>query len=394
MPSREPDPNLPRHNRGLASNRLFVLALSTALLPFAASAQQWQQGRHAASFEGFVNLSTGHDDGAEGNGFGELRAFLTTDTGHNLLLGPRVTVRGEAGTGVSDGLRIGEASLIALGSWGRLELGDRRGLPDVLTGYAPNNYQFVSAEYGPASGPSLDPDGGQQTALLDTEMAKQIVPLSGLGITASFFGDESTKLIYALPKTRGFQGGLSYAPRVDGVDDRFRDLVQAGLTWESYHGQSVFRFGGTYTYADGQTRGGGALYTDNLHSISLGGSTTLNDALTLGVSATWNGDSGLTRSLVEPAFRAAAYGYAASVNYNTGSWTLGGFAQRARGEGDSAQQGRDELKALQLGVSHRSSTHLRLFAAMYLYRFEDEGGRGSRGRRNGAVPLAGIRASF
>ena len=39
------------------------------------------------------------------------------------------------------------------------------GLPDVLTGYAPNNFQFTSAEFGPASGPSLDPGGRLQTLL-------------------------------------------------------------------------------------------------------------------------------------------------------------------------------------------------------------------------------------
>ena len=46
---------------------------------------------------------------------------------------------------------------------GRIEIGERMGLPDVLTGYAPNNFQFTSAEFGPASGPSLP---GSRTARL------------------------------------------------------------------------------------------------------------------------------------------------------------------------------------------------------------------------------------
>jgi hypothetical protein len=51
----------------------------------------------------------------------------------------------------------------------------------VLTGYAPNNFQFTSAEVGPASGPSLDPGGGLQTASWRDSLAERIEPLAAVG---------------------------------------------------------------------------------------------------------------------------------------------------------------------------------------------------------------------
>lgn len=56
--------------------------------------------------------------------------------------------------------------------------------------------------------------------------------LSGLGITADFFFDESFKVIYVALKTRGFLPDISYAPNVDGTNGRFDNLVQTGITWE------------------------------------------------------------------------------------------------------------------------------------------------------------------
>ena len=38
-----------------------------------------------------------------------------------------------------DFAELGEYSVLVLGRWGRLEVGERQGLPDVLTGFAPNS---------------------------------------------------------------------------------------------------------------------------------------------------------------------------------------------------------------------------------------------------------------
>ncbi|MBA2491471.1 MAG: hypothetical protein H0V34_07100 [Gammaproteobacteria bacterium] len=380
---------------------LTVVVVVAGLLTTPAQALQYNQGRYGVTLEGFGNLAGGYasgdeeiDDDIAGFGFGELRLLALADTGHDLVIGPRVTYRGLAGDNTDDSALFGERSLILLGSWGRLEFGERRGLPDVLTGYAPNNYQFVSAEYGPASGPSLDPDGGLQTALIDSALAAQIAPLSGLGITADFFFDESLKVIYVGPKTKGFLPGISYAPHIDGGDGRFDDLIQTGLTWEHYSEQNILRVGGTYTYADGQQTNSGATRTDDLHSFSLGASATLDYDLTLGASFTYNGDTGLTRSVGLPISESAAYGYAASVNYNKGPWTVGGFIQTARAEGATNQAGDDQLHALQGGVSYRTSTNVRYFAAVYLYEFDDEAGNTALANQDGVAALVRTRLNF
>lgn len=66
------------------------------------------------------------DDDISGFGFGELRLLVLADTGNNLAIGPRVTYRAFAGDNTDDSARFGERSLILLGSWGRLEFGERR----------------------------------------------------------------------------------------------------------------------------------------------------------------------------------------------------------------------------------------------------------------------------
>jgi hypothetical protein len=82
----------------------------------------------------------------------------------------------------------------------------------------------------------------------------------------------------------------------------------------------------------------------------------------LGLSATWNGESGtVSNSAVSTS---DAYGATASVNYN------------------------------QVGVSCRLSTKLRLYAAWYRFDFVDEGGRGAYGREAGNSFLFGARATL
>ena len=277
------------------------------------------------------------------------------------------------------GLDLAEASLLFFGRRGRLEVGDRQGLPDVLTGYAPNNFTFTSAEFGPASGPSLDPGAGLPLSFLGRDLAAQLAALAGLGAMAALGDDRSTKLLYVSPKSRGYLVGLSVAPDAD--DERFEMLMQAGLTREWYWSQHVLRVGGSYARAEGR-RG-----QDDLDSLYAGATATFSDALSVGIAATWNGGSGLPQGA---AHDSAAAGLTVSVNYNTGPWTVGGYAQHARAEGDTDTRGPDVLDVIELGASWRHSTRLRLFAAVYAWRFSDEGAP----RDDGRVWLLGLRATL
>lgn len=239
----------------------------------------------------------------------------------------------------------------------------------------------MSAEYGPASGTSLDPDGGLQTTLLPPVLADQIAPLATLGVTAAYFPDESTKLIYVVPKTRGFTGGISHAPWVKNTDGGVRNLTQTGLTWEHYWASHVLRVGGTYAYAMERVAPGTEFH--DTHSWSFGASATIEDALTVGASYTSSS-----------APRGGAQGYAASVNYNRGAWTVGAFVQRSEREDQPALAGNDRLSAAQAGISYRMNTRIRHFAAVYRYHLVDESGAGRLGDNHGTSWIIGTRISI
>lgn len=286
-------------------------------------------------------------------------------------------------------VRLREASVLLLGPGGRLEIGERMGLPDVLTGYAPNNFTFTSAEFGPASGPSLDPAGRLQTAFLEPRLAAQINSLTGLGVAAAQFDDQSPKVLYVTPKYRGWLGGLSYANDAD--DPRYGELVQGGLTHETYWRQNVLRVGGSFAYAQG-SRDAGMLRFHDLQSISIGASVTLDDALMLGISASHDGDGGQPAAPGRTS-DSAAWGLTTSVNYNHGPWTLGGYYQYGSAEGDVLEPGDDRLSAFEIGASYRWTTRLRAYGAWFHYDFTDEGRAGAMSDA-GSVFLLGVRAAL
>jgi hypothetical protein len=287
-----------------------------------------------------------------------------------------------------DEVRLVEASVLLFGGNGRLEIGERMGLPDVLTGYAPNNFQFSSAEFGPASGPSLDPAGRLQTAFLPDALAVQINPLVSLGGTAALFDDQSARILYVSPKKDGWLAGVSYAQDADG--EAIGELLQAGVTHESYWQRNVLRWGATYAYGragDGQ----GSLR--NLNSVGAGVSVAFDDALTLGLSASYDGRSQLP-SVASGASASAAWGTIASVNYNTGPWTLGAYYQYASAEGSALFSRDDQLAAFEAGASYRFTTKLRLYGAWYRFDFDDDDRSTSGLSEVGNVFVLGLRVTL
>ena len=300
--------------------------------------------------------------------------------------GPDFGARIVAQRSPEGGTTIGEASLLLLGRGGRLEVGERMGLPDVLSGYAPNNFTFTGAEFGPASGPSLDPSGGLQTAFFDRSLAARINSLTALGVASALFDDQSVKVLYVSPKHRGFLGGISFAPNAD--DPRYRDLVQIGLTHERYWSQNVWRWGGSYTFAQGAHTQAGIF--DNLNSLNLGVTTTLSDSLMLGASATLNSNSGLPRSASGAS--PTAWGITTSVNYNTGPWTLGAYYQFARAAINTPVRADARLATVEAGLSYRFNTRMRLYGAWFHYDFSGAYDRAvSASIHEGDALVAGVR---
>ena len=118
------------------------------------------------TIEAYGNLTSGATIGADSNqgrtpdtlafdGAARILARLITSDGPNV--GLRVVAEGS-----NNYLRVSEASVLLFGSGGRLEIGKRMGLPDVLTGYAPNSFTFTTAEFWSAYGP--DTRTGRRTA--------------------------------------------------------------------------------------------------------------------------------------------------------------------------------------------------------------------------------------
>ena len=134
---------------GASLAALWLVGLSTLLVPPARSQIVLQSERAELTLEGFANFTLAavqtsddlqnRDDGRIDSG---LRVLGRTSLGEGPMLGIRLSVEGSDGN-----TRLTEASILLFDNHGRIEVGERMGLPDVLTGYAPNNFQFTSAEF-------------------------------------------------------------------------------------------------------------------------------------------------------------------------------------------------------------------------------------------------------
>ena len=362
----------------------FFTSLVLLALPGTGLAQlQYRQGSAAQlTLEGFGNFTAGAltdastvDSHADAWRFDGALRFLERV---KIADAPEIGARVVAQRSPENGVQISEASLLLFGQAGRFEVGKRMGLPDVLTGYAPNSFTFTNAEFGPHSGPSLDPGGGLQTAFLSPDIRSQVEALTPLGFAALMADDESAKVLYVSPRRNGFLAGVSFAP--DATDPRFKQLLQAGLVHERYWDQNVLRWGGSYSYARGISHGTDGPVHD-LHSLNLGVATTLYDSLTLGLSATYDGNSGQPYNRLN---RVDAWGASTSVNYNSGPWTWGAYYQFARAVIDGLGAP-TRLRAFEVGASYRWNTHIRLYAAGFHYELD---------RAEGNVLLAGIRLAL
>jgi hypothetical protein len=363
---------------------ILLVGVSMLLSPPAHSQIVLESDRAQLTVEGFANLTLATldtTDDLQNLDYGRIDSGARVLGRLSLADGPMLGIRLSA-EGSDENTRLTEASILLFDNHGRIEIGERMGLPDVLSGYAPNNFQFTSAEFGPASGPSLDPGGGLQTGFFRGLLAEQIGPLAGLGTTAALFDDRSAKVLYVSPKTHGWLVGASFARDAD--DAAVGQLLQAGITHESYRQQDTLRWGATYAH-------GQAFASErDLNSVGVGASVTLNDVWMIGLAASYDGTSRLPESSVG-SFASRAWGATASVNFNSGPWTIGGYCQYATSEGNAAVAANDRLAALEVGASYRFTTKWRVYGAWYRFDFDDD----ERGASTtGNVLLLGARATL
>jgi len=336
------------------------------------------------TLEGYNNATAGESGTPTGRDGLQLDAGLRVlalqAVARDLRLGARVVLEGQAG--LEDDLDFGERSLLLTSSIGRFELGYRQGLPDILTGYGPNNFTFTGAEFGPASGLSLDPAGGLPALYQPPAVAAALSELSVAGYATSLFYDRSAKLIWVAPKTGGFLGGFSYAPDADDAGDQLAELVQAGITRETYWDQNVLRVGGSWSSVRAATG-------ERLHSFQAGFELTWRYDWLLGLAVTSNPDAARTPLA---GWAEDGRGLSTSLNYNHGRWTVGGFAQWSRSRPPGAAHD-ERLTAAEVGISYRQSTRVRLYLGYYRFNLTgvalDDGDHD-----HGAVLLGGLRLTL
>jgi hypothetical protein len=381
------DSTYPSASSGAPFAVLWLIGFSVILSPPARSQVVLESDRAQLTVEGFANVTGARvdvapdlqtlDDGRIDTG---LRILGRTSLGEGPTLGVRLSVEGSDAD-----IRLTEASVLLFDGHGRVEIGERMGLPDVLTGYAPNNFQFTSAEFGPASGPSLDPAGGLQTGFIPGALAEQIGALASLGSTAALFDDRSAKILYVSPKKRGWLLGASYARNAD--DAAVSQLFQAGITHESYRQQDTLRWGATYAHGRAEAA---STSTRDLNSLGVGVSLTLHEEWMVGFAASYDGTSRLPE-IAAGSFASPAWGVTASVNFNSGPWTIGGYCQYATNEGNTVVAPNDRLVALEIGASYRFTTRLRLFGAWYRFDLDDDEHSAST---VGNILMLGMRATL
>ena len=203
-----------------------------------------------------------------------------------------------------------------------------------------------------AQGDSADPirfDGGDglQTQFLPAAVRARVEPLAAQGV----FDDESWKVLYVPAKYKGWLAGVSFSR--DAEDPRFDRLTQAGLLHETYWHQNIWRWGGTYAHVRASTQGAETGVTD-LNSISVG---------------------------------------TASINYNSGPWTVGGYYQISRAPVAANHAGNDRLSDVEIGASYRFTTRVRLYGAWCPYGLtHDRQGSGPVTVTNSVI-VVGLRAA-
>lgn len=379
--------------------------MSVALHSIANAQIKINHGAYAFSTEAWLNTTGGggfvddnQRDGVRGHIFSDaaIRSRASYAISPDTAASARVVLTSDSD--VDEAFRVNQVTAIYQAPWGRLEFGRRQGLPDLLGVYAYNPYTYTTAEFGPASGISLDPDGGLPTRFLAPQLRTQINALSYLGNTPALASDRAIKGVYVSPNFNGYNFDVAYTPNAGsapvGRGQNFSDLVQSGINYETRFGKDIYRIGTSYTFAKGDTKN--QTQFSDLHSVSGGASATLDgliqDASTtiLGVNISSDADTGIAQG----GSHSTAIGITTSANYEIGPWTYGGYYQYATAEGDISQAGNDKLDVLELGTSYRFSQQLELYNAAYLYHFINEDDSIHKDISDGAVLLAGFRANL
>ena len=401
-------------------------AAGALLFAGAVSAQEAASSSYKTEISGFSNVTGGGDLSREDRRAGvfaeaEIEVSPQYTAADGTVFAARAVFNTGGGAGTFDrgaSAAIPEASLFAIGDFGRIEIGARAGFPQSLIGYAPSEIAFTAAEFGPDSGLRLDPNGQLPVRFLPGATAARLDALTYLGYSQRWYGDESPKFIYLTPRVQlGYSGGIyaafSYTPlsiRGDGLEIARtgpsqppatpRDLAQGALVYNN-RGEVIDLSTG-FTWSHAHVGDGPDLARGDTNSFAFGASASIEDTWQFGASGTWDGASAARTDLGR--LSGNPYGVVASVNYLDGPWIVGGYWQYAAAPAELALPTRDRVEIEEIGVSYLinrrhdwlgSSRYadLKLYGGLYRFDLRSETLDSVSGER-GYVLLAGLRLSF
>lgn len=407
---------------GISGVTIAAVASMLVLLamPSVAAAQTDQGAPFQIKTSGFGNAAGAvADRGAGISGEAEIETTPQFRTASGTVLAVRAVgnVNGSASGPQSRwNLSVPEASVFAIGSFGRIEVGARAGFPQSLVGFTPSEIAFASPAFGPESGARLDPDGRLPTRFLPAGIASRIDALTYLGYAARFYDDRSFKFIYLTPRSKGgFYAAFSFTPKTSqprgfglagssratrpvlepsGRPSSRRNLVQGALVWTHRTEAIDLSVGATYSHA-----GAAGPLEGSTSSLSGGAALTVRDTWTLGISATRDD---FLKAAHGP-FRQAPFGVVVSTDLVRGRWIVGGYYQHATADARTTLPQRDAVDIGEVGVSYlldadhdllgeRYHTEAKLFASLYHYALRSEGYLPTQSR--GQAFVAGARFSF
>jgi hypothetical protein len=399
------------------------LALAVSLLSATAARADEPVAPFQFKLSGYANATVGQTSSQSNDDVdtvieGEIEASPQYRLDGGTVVAARVVAnyrRGSVGIGSTDSLTVPERSAFAIGSFGRIEVGNRAGFPQSLIGFTPSEIAFTLSEYGPDSGTRLDPDGRLPTALIAPDLAAQINAISYLGYAARFYNDRSAKIIYLSPRFKnGLYGAFSYTPRanrsvgygISGANVRlssgYKDIVQIAAVWNHRTENFDLSVGATYSHASAADRASLRADTQRSDSISGGVSLTVKDTYVFGISGTYDG---LSSPKTLSGSKKTPYGIVASFNYVDGPWVAGGYYQHAVAPSNSLVAATDSIDVGQFGLSYLVDknhdllgpcfyTDVKLFASATYYGIKHREGTVPPDNRHQAVMLLGARFAF
>src|SRR5260370_5502972 len=172
-----------------------VFATAGGLAPSPGNAQS-AGSEFQFKISGYSNLTPGALEGGHGDdragrfGFlseGEVEVTPQFRTSDGTAFALRAVLNGTVLAGrydVPQRLAIPEVSAFAIGSFRRIEIGERAGFPPSPVGFTPSEIAFTAAQFGPQSRTRLHPHGRPPTTLPAPAVVRPGVPLAFLLLRA------------------------------------------------------------------------------------------------------------------------------------------------------------------------------------------------------------------